>query len=116
MSSTDSTDSSSMATTTAGSSSPSHNNGNHITNSLSEWVSLNVGGSIFKTTKSTLSKDRESFLFRLISEDSLVSAKDETGAYLIDRDPAYFGPVLNYLRHGKLVIDKHLAEEGDIFL
>ncbi|XP_055709813.1 BTB/POZ domain-containing protein KCTD5 [Phlebotomus papatasi] len=77
-----------------------------------QWVKLNVGGTYFLTTKTTLSRDPSSFLSRLIQEDSdLISDKDENGAYLIDRDPRYFAPVLNYLRHGKLVLDG-LSEEG----
>ncbi|KAA0704468.1 BTB/POZ domain-containing protein KCTD5 [Triplophysa tibetana] len=79
----------------------------------SKWVRLNVGGTHFLTTRQTLCRDPRSFLFRLCQADpDLDSDKDETGAYLIDRDPVYFGPVLNYLRHGKLVLNKNLTEEG----
>ncbi|XP_029110282.1 BTB/POZ domain-containing protein KCTD2 [Scleropages formosus] len=79
----------------------------------SRWVRLNVGGTYFVTTKQTLCRDPKSFLYRLCQDDpDLDSDKDETGAYLIDRDPTYFGPILNYLRHGKLIINKDLAEEG----
>ena len=82
-------------------------------NVRNEWVKLNVGGKIFLTTKTTLCKDPKSFLYRLCQEDSdLGSEKDENGAFLIDRDPSYFAPVLNYLRHGKLVLDTNLTEEG----
>ena len=89
-------------------------------NGQQEWVQLNVGGTRFTTTKSTLSKDPKSFFHRLINQESgeggvgggLESHRDRDGAYLIDRDPAYFAPVLNYLRHGRLVMDKHVEEEG----
>merc|ERR1711992_264856 len=78
-----------------------------------EWVKLNVGGTNFMTTKTTLCKDHKSFLYRLCQEEAdLSSEKDESGAFLIDRDPTYFVPVLNYLRHGKLVLDKTMSEEG----
>jgi len=76
-----------------------------------DWIRLNVGGTLFTTTRSTLSKDAKSFFHRLC-QGELESQKDHSGAYMIDRDPHYFGPVLNYLRHGKLVMDKHLSEEG----
>lgn len=54
----------------------------------------------------------------LFSSHSLCPSplQDETGAYLIDRDPTYFGPILNFLRHGKLVLDKDMAEEGELVL
>ncbi|XP_069608256.1 BTB/POZ domain-containing protein KCTD2 isoform X2 [Ranitomeya imitator] len=78
-----------------------------------KWVRLNVGGTYFLSTKQTLCREPKSFLYRLCQEEpDLDSDKDETGAYLIDRDPTYFGPILNYLRHGKLILNKELAEEG----
>jgi len=77
------------------------------------WVRLNVGGKVFLTTKQTLSREPTSFLARLCKEEEVLSSeKDDSGAYLIDRDSDYFSSILNYLRHGKLVLDKGLSEEG----
>lgn len=109
--------------------------------SSNNWVKLNVGGTYFLTTKQTLCRHPNSFLHRLCAEDpdlpsdkvrkwlhsgqrswcqvvtnqrTFWHSQDENGAYMIDRDPRYFGPVLNYLRHGKLIIDKDLLEEGKV--
>jgi hypothetical protein len=80
-----------------------------------EWVHLNVGGRVFATTVSTLTRtDSHSMLARMFTQGDVEwqSAVDENGAYLIDRSPRYFEPILNFLRHGQLVIDKSLSVEG----
>lgn len=81
----------------------------------SEWVHLNVGGKLFTTTVTTLTRtDGDSMLARMFMHGDVEwqSAVDETGAYLIDRSPLYFEPILNYLRHGLLVLDKSVNPEG----
>ncbi len=73
----------------------------------SDWVTLNVGGKIFQTSRSTLLADKSSMLAHLIS--SPISSSTDPGgrnnainsfnlipllgAILIDRDPKYFGPM-----------------------
>lgn len=78
-----------------------------------EWVHLNVGGKLFATTVSTLTHSN-SMLARMFTHGEVEwqSAVDETGAYLIDRSPMYFEPILNYLRYGQLVLDKNVSPEG----
>lgn len=81
-----------------------------------KWITLNIGGKYFTTTRVTLSKAPNSFLHKLsqksLDPKELESDRDERGAYLIDRDPIYFQVVLNYLRHGKLIMNQGLVEEG----
>ncbi|KAG5684133.1 hypothetical protein PVAND_013374 [Polypedilum vanderplanki] len=84
-----------------------------VSTSINKWIKLNVGGILFMTSRETLLKDPNSMLARLIDGDSeLISDKDENGAYMIDRDGKYFPPILNFLRHGKLILDSGLAAEG----
>ena len=42
------------------------------------------------------------------------SEKDETGAYLIDRSPDYFAPILNFLRCGQIILDNKVNPEGKL--
>lgn len=42
------------------------------------------------------------------------SARDSSGAYLIDRSYIYFEPLLNYLRTGTLIIDPGVNPEGTL--
>lgn len=40
------------------------------------------------------------------------SRQDHHGAYLIDRSPTYFEPLLNYLRHGQIILDSNINITG----
>lgn len=47
-----------------------------LKNGNKQWVKLNVGGTYFLTTKTTLARDPNSFLYRLVQDDSdLISDK-----------------------------------------
>ncbi|CAK1541068.1 unnamed protein product [Leptosia nina] len=86
-----------------------------ISESDSDWILLNVGGKHFITSGSTLLlKEPQSMLARMFAGRHLMSpsAKDKTGAYLIDRSSKYFEPILNYLRHGLVILDKDINPEG----
>lgn len=78
------------------------------------WIKLNVGGKTFLTSTSTLLKNENSMLARMFSPDIKMNPSnvDEHGAYLIDRSPEYFEPILNYLRHGQLIYNTNLNPEG----
>ncbi|XP_052127829.1 BTB/POZ domain-containing protein KCTD9 isoform X2 [Frankliniella occidentalis] len=86
--------------------------------SSKDWVTLNVGGKYFTTSRSTLvSKEPLSMLARMFAEGEngylmTPSNVDHNGAYLIDRSPTYFEPILNYLRNGQLIFDTNVNPEG----
>lgn len=78
----------------------------------SDWITLNVGGRKFTTSKVTLTtKEPDSMLARMFSSP-WKSKTDAKGAFLIDRSPTYFEPILNYLRSGELIIDNGINCRG----
>ncbi|KAH0948976.1 hypothetical protein HN011_005349 [Eciton burchellii] len=85
----------------------------------SKWITLNVGGKYFTTTRDTLTKKEPmSMLARMFTEstdtENMIqpSKQDHLGAYLIDRSPLYFEPLLNYLRHGQIILDSNVNVAG----
>nr|XP_033332855.1 BTB/POZ domain-containing protein KCTD9 isoform X2 [Megalopta genalis] len=88
-------------------------------NRNSEWITLNIGGKYFTTTRDTLTKkEPTSMLARMFTETTnnkqriLPSRQDQNDAFLIDRSPTYFEPLLNYLRHGQIILDANVNAAG----
>jgi hypothetical protein len=75
-------------------------------------VKLNVGGSRFETTLSTLTRHPESMLAAMFSGRHEVP-QDEDGYVFIDRDGTHFRAILNFLRTGILNVppSRKAAEE-----
>ena len=81
--------------------------------SISDWITLNVGGKCFTTTRNTLVKYPDSMLGRMFgNSENWHSTADRNGCYLFDRSPEYFEPLLNYLRHGSLILNDGVNPKG----
>ncbi|XP_054610072.1 BTB/POZ domain-containing protein KCTD7 [Dunckerocampus dactyliophorus] len=64
-------------------------------------ISLNVGGTYFTTRLSTLRRYDDTMLAAMFSGRHHIP-RDAEGRFFIDRDGAYFGDILNFLREGEL--------------
>lgn len=89
------------------------------TNTNRDWIQLNIGGTVFLTTKTTLQNgDTPHFLGRLITHSR------NQKMIFVDRDPTHFRHVLNYLRtqtfpsefeHQHLQMLRELQLEADFY-
>ncbi|XP_072018419.1 BTB/POZ domain-containing protein KCTD21-like [Amphiura filiformis] len=76
---------------------------------MADIITLNVGGHIYTTTKTTLTSYPDSMLECMFS-GKLPSAVDKQGNYFIDRDGTVFRHVLNFLRTSRLVLPMNFTE------
>eukprot|EP01125_Pyxidicula_operculata_P020603 TRINITY_DN7648_c0_g1_i1.p1 TRINITY_DN7648_c0_g1~~TRINITY_DN7648_c0_g1_i1.p1 ORF type:complete len:541 (-),score=75.33 TRINITY_DN7648_c0_g1_i1:69-1691(-) len=75
-------------------------------------IKLNVGGTKFQTTRTTLTNMPDTMLASMFSGRYKLSKEDD-GCVFIDRDGTHFRYILNYLRNGCLVVpdDLYLYKE-----
>ncbi|XP_033111069.1 BTB/POZ domain-containing protein KCTD6-like [Anneissia japonica] len=74
-----------------------------------EVVNLNVGGCIYTTSRSTLTRYPDSLLGSMFS-DRLPTNVDDGNRYIIDRDGPTFRHILNFLRQSKLILPDGFQE------
>jgi len=90
----------------------------------SEIVSLNIGGVIYTTVRSTLLKGGPNFFTALLDPNSPHTiTRDKNGHLFIDRPGIYFGPLLEFLMTGDFILpqtlvgyEKQVAREAQFYL
>ena len=81
----------------------------------SDPIKLNIGGQIFMTSLSTLTRDPKSMLASMFS-GRFDLKPGEDGSYFIDRDPTHFRYILNYLRTGKVILPEKKVARRELQL
>jgi len=71
-----------------------------------EKVKLDIGGTVFSVAKSLLLSFKDSLFHAMLSSGRWLPGKD--GTYFIDRTPWYFGPMLDFMRNGKLTLSRKM--------
>merc|ERR1719219_2500327 len=80
--------------------------------SMTDWLRLNVGGTLFETSRSTLTSDPDSILSRMFEPNSnLPPASVTNGVFQIDACPKTFSVILNWLRYRSLFLGETKVEE-----
>ncbi|CCD64939.1 BTB domain-containing protein [Caenorhabditis elegans] len=75
---------------------------------MSEIIKLDVGGTIFKTSKDTLTKFHS--FFKTMLECKTGPKIEKTGCIFIDRSPKHFELILNLMRDGDLPLPEDERE------
>ena len=80
---------------------------------ITDWVRLNVGGTMFETTRTTLTSDRDSILAKMFDPDSdrAAASVNQDGVFLIDACPRAFAVILNWLRYKDVILSKDIRAE-----
>jgi len=80
---------------------------------MTDWLKLNVGGTIFETSRATLTSHPTSSLARMFEPNSNLPPATITsdGVYLIDACPVGFSVILNWLRYRRLMLGQVKVEE-----
>ena len=85
---------------------PTTDKTDNVKHPMADWLKLNVGGTIFETSRSTLTSDNDSILSRMFEPNSNLPPATTTtdGVYQIDSCPRSFEVVLNFLRYRHLIL------------